>query len=655
MPCDNANCLFETTAQNRMNLVTRQRETPKPDPVKKRLIAGVMISLLIHALILCVQFGVPGLGLPGAAAPEQNNLAPAPESELTIQIANPELNTSAAIPPLQVPQPPVSTPPVALAAETGIRLIAPAVATPAAPVPTSSKPAVAKAKAKNGPKKIAARAIPVTPKAEQEQSPEDPVRVIAQNEMRDDSFVVPFPSPEDPEHKPDPESRQKITKPVAPIAPDPMLDVASVASVAEQPDPAIQQAAERAEAAELAKLAEETKRAQLAKQEIRQQKQLKEEQARLQSEAQLAVQAPQNVAIQKLQEDNRKQADVSKAAEIASKLEEQKLAELKQAELKKIEQKNIEQQQAAQQLAQQVAQQISQDEAKRTQQELARLEQVRQREQAIQQERQQKQAAELQAQQQVIVQANKQAAEQTARQEAQRIAQQTAQREQESKQAQTAQASTKFEPRTLPAIGNNNNHGDSIASRADSGDRSGDKSGEGNGIKDGDRNGNGSEKGFVLPKNLFSSDLANKALEQSRGLGLLRGRPPVPIFGDDDKSRRRAVGSEYSKDVPLRMYVESWRQKIERNGSLNYSQISKAKARGYPVVSVIIRSDGSVEDIVLISSSGRADLDEAVRRIVRVNARYASFPVNVAEKYDTIEIRRVWNFEEALRITEELR
>ena len=646
-----------------MNLVTRQRETPKPDPVKKRLIAGVMISLLIHALILCVQFGVPGLGLPGAAAPEQNNLAPAAESELTIQIANPELNTSAAIPPLQLPQPPVSTPPVALAAETGIRLIAPAVATPAAPVPTSSKPAVAKAKAKNGPKKIVARAIPVTPKAEQEQSPEDPVRVIAQNEMRDDSFVVPLPSPEDPEHKPDPESRQKITKSVAPIAPDPMLDVASVASVAEQPDPAIQQAAERAEAAELAKLAEETKRAQLAKQEIRQQKQLKEEQARLQSEAQLAVQTPQNVAIQKLQEDNRKQADVSKAAEIASKLEEQKLAELKQAELKKIEQKNSEQQQAAQQLAQQVAQQISQDEAKRTQQELARLEQVRQREQAIQLERQQKQAAELQAQQQAIVQANmqanKQAAEQMARQEAQRIAeqttQQTTQREQESKQAQTAQASTKFEPRTLPAIGNNNNHGDSIASHADSGDRSGDKSGEGNGIKDGDRNGNGSEKGFVLPKNLFSSDLANKALEQSRGKGLLPGRPPVPIFGDDDKSRRRAVGSEYSKDVPLRMYVESWRQKIERNGSLNYSQIAKDKARGYPVVSVIIRSDGSVEDIVLISSSGRADLDEAVRRIVRVNARYASFPANVAEKYDTIEIRRVWNFEEALRITEELR
>ncbi|MDY7538717.1 TonB family protein [Undibacterium sp. RTI2.1] len=642
-----------------MNLVTRQRETPKPDPVKKRLIAGVMISLLIHALILCVQFGVPGLGSPGAAAPEQNNFALATESELTIQIANPELNTSAAIPPLQVPQPPVSTPPVALAAETGIRLIATAVATPAAPVPTSSKPALAEAKAKNGPKKIVARAIPVMPKAEQEQSPEDPVRVIAQNEMRDDSFVVPLPSPEDPEHKPDPESRQKITKSVAPIAPDPMLDVASVASVSEQPDPAIQQAAARAEAAELAKLAEETKRTQLAKQQIRQQKQLKEEQARLQSEAQLAVQTPQNVAIQKLQEDNRKQADVSGAAEIASKLEEQKLAELKQAELKKIEQKNIEQQQAVQQLAQQVAQKISQDEAKRTQQELARLEQVRQREQAIQQERQQKQVAELQAQQQAIVQANKQAAEQaaeqTARQEAQRIAQQTAQREQESKQALTAQASTKFEPRTLPAIGNNNNHGESIASRADSGDRSGDKSGEGNGIKDGDRNGNGSEKGFVLPKNLFSSDLANKALEQSRGLGLLRGRPPVPIFGDDDKSRRRAVGSEYSKDVPLRMYVESWRQKIERNGSLNYSQISKDKARGYPVVSVIIRSDGSVEDIVLISSSGRADLDEAVRRIVRVNARYASFPANVAEKYDTIEIRRVWNFEEALRITEELR
>ena len=73
------------------------------------------------------------------------------------------------------------------------------------------------------------------------------------------------------------------------------------------------------------------------------------------------------------------------------------------------------------------------------------------------------------------------------------------------------------------------------------------------------------------------------------------------------------------------------------------------------MVVVALRSDGSVEDVTIIRSSGRADLDEAVKRIVRVNAPYAAFPPNIAAKYDVIEIRRIWNFDETLKILEELR
>ncbi|HSY26409.1 MAG TPA: TonB family protein, partial [Burkholderiaceae bacterium] len=73
-----------------------------------------------------------------------------------------------------------------------------------------------------------------------------------------------------------------------------------------------------------------------------------------------------------------------------------------------------------------------------------------------------------------------------------------------------------------------------------------------------------------------------------------------------------------------------------------------------PVVTVAIRSDGSVEDIVINRSSGRSDLDEAVKRIVRVNAPYSVFPASLARKYPVIEIRRVWNFDETLRLLEEV-
>jgi TonB family protein len=69
---------------------------------------------------------------------------------------------------------------------------------------------------------------------------------------------------------------------------------------------------------------------------------------------------------------------------------------------------------------------------------------------------------------------------------------------------------------------------------------------------------------------------------------------------------------------------------------------------------VALRSDGSVEDITVIRSSGRADMDEAVRRIVLVNARYAAFPPEIAARYDVIAIRRIWKFDTSLQLAEEL-
>jgi TonB family protein len=72
-------------------------------------------------------------------------------------------------------------------------------------------------------------------------------------------------------------------------------------------------------------------------------------------------------------------------------------------------------------------------------------------------------------------------------------------------------------------------------------------------------------------------------------------------------------------------------------------------------VSVAIRSDGSVEDVTIVRSSGHAEVDNAVRRIVRTNARYSAFPPNVAAKYDVIEIRRIWSFAASLKLMEEPR
>ena len=136
----------------------------------------------------------------------------------------------------------------------------------------------------------------------------------------------------------------------------------------------------------------------------------------------------------------------------------------------------------------------------------------------------------------------------------------------------------------------------------------------------------------------------------------LPGAPPAALRpAQQMQDGRRRVVDTLERDVPLRFYVDSFRQKIERNAAQIRMEVAGGPGRADPLVSVALRSDGSVDDVTIVRSSGRADLDEAVRRIVRLNARYAAFPPNVAARFDVIEIRRIWLFAENLKLLEEVR
>jgi TonB family protein len=104
----------------------------------------------------------------------------------------------------------------------------------------------------------------------------------------------------------------------------------------------------------------------------------------------------------------------------------------------------------------------------------------------------------------------------------------------------------------------------------------------------------------------------------------------------------------------LRMYVDSWRSKIERNGPLNYRASASWRGHEPAIVTVSIRSDGSLEDVFIHRSSGVRELDAAVQRIARLYAPYSAFPPALARQYDVIEIRRIWVFENTLRIMDEM-
>lgn len=110
------------------------------------------------------------------------------------------------------------------------------------------------------------------------------------------------------------------------------------------------------------------------------------------------------------------------------------------------------------------------------------------------------------------------------------------------------------------------------------------------------------------------------------------------------RPRRQAVSAS-TKEYKYASYLEAWRRKVERIGNLNYPDEAKRnRLYGNLMLQVSVRTDGSVEGIRLLHSSGHKVLDDAAMRIVRLAAPYAPFPADIRAETDILDINRTWQF-----------
>ena len=115
-------------------------------------------------------------------------------------------------------------------------------------------------------------------------------------------------------------------------------------------------------------------------------------------------------------------------------------------------------------------------------------------------------------------------------------------------------------------------------------------------------------------------------------------------------ARRIKLFGRAHPNVELIQYAEAWAQKIQFNtGVETVREVAKRPHRD-PLVTVAIRSDGSVESVTFEVSSGVAEVDDAIRRIVEGQKPYVAFPHALAREYDVVEIRRTWHFDTAIRL-----
>ena len=134
---------------------------------------------------------------------------------------------------------------------------------------------------------------------------------------------------------------------------------------------------------------------------------------------------------------------------------------------------------------------------------------------------------------------------------------------------------------------------------------------------------------------------------------LLEKRPDLAMTPNDDGIELRLRGEAKhelwiaadTRESDVAVYLDSWRRKIERVGTMNFPDVARReKFSGTPVIEVTIGADGKLLQTLVRRSSGHAEIDEAAMRILKLAAPFDPFPGDLSTKHDQIRIAYEWQF-----------
>jgi protein TonB len=144
-------------------------------------------------------------------------------------------------------------------------------------------------------------------------------------------------------------------------------------------------------------------------------------------------------------------------------------------------------------------------------------------------------------------------------------------------------------------------------------------------------------------------DLIERSLEIER----LEAQIRQQYQAYQERPRRTFIGAR-TYEYRFAHYIDVWRQKIERIGTLNYPPEARARKLHVSLrLTVAIKSNGEVEDVEINKSSGYRFIDDAAKRIVRMAAPFEPFPADIRRDTDVLHITRTWNFTRADELTTE--
>ncbi len=145
-----------------------------------------------------------------------------------------------------------------------------------------------------------------------------------------------------------------------------------------------------------------------------------------------------------------------------------------------------------------------------------------------------------------------------------------------------------------------------------------------------------------LPKPLpTGEELLDRSLEMARLASEVERKQELYA-----KRPKRKFISASTREYEYAAYMRAWVGQVERVGNANYPEKARAqKLTGRLVMTVTLRRDGTVANVVINKKSPYPVLDLAAIRIVELAQPYPVLP-KTAENIDELLITRTWEFKD---------
>jgi protein TonB len=139
-----------------------------------------------------------------------------------------------------------------------------------------------------------------------------------------------------------------------------------------------------------------------------------------------------------------------------------------------------------------------------------------------------------------------------------------------------------------------------------------------------------------------------------------RNRQPPPVEQSEVALRGTGTGTELvlrgdpatgdwlapnTRAYQLAPYLDSWRRKVERLGTVNYPNVARHdQGARAPVIEVALLASGKLQEARVLRSSGDAALDQAALDILRLASPFPALPAALTREYRVLRFAYQWEF-----------